>query len=82
MGTSTTPSDDRKTTSSALDIESDNNTTFGSRLLKEDNDVFSHNAWDHVEWDQEQEVMAQEKVNVQLEHPVPEQEQGNTHQVA
>lgn len=32
---------------------------------------------DHVDWDQEQEDMAKEKVSVQLENPVPEEEQGN-----
>lgn len=31
---------------------------------------------DHVEWDEEQETMAKEKVKQQLEHPVPEEEQG------
>lgn len=32
---------------------------------------------DHVDWDQEQEDIAKEKVSVQLENPVPEEEQGN-----
>lgn len=31
---------------------------------------------DHAEWDDEQEEKAKEKVSVQLENPVPEEEQG------
>ncbi|KAI8641884.1 S-adenosyl-L-methionine-dependent methyltransferase [Parasitella parasitica] len=69
----------KKRGSSALDADQDKiaekTSKFGSRLLKNDNDVFSHNAWDHVDWDQEQEDMAKEKVSQQLENPVPEEEQ-------
>lgn len=32
---------------------------------------------DHADWDEEQEQIAKEKVSVQLDHPVPEEEQGN-----
>lgn len=36
---------------------------------------------DHVEWDEEQEAMAKEKVKQQLEHPVPEEEQGKEYYI-
>ncbi|KAI8077658.1 S-adenosyl-L-methionine-dependent methyltransferase [Thamnidium elegans] len=66
----------KKRTSSALDVQEEDGTSkFGSRLLKEENDVFSQNAWDHADWDEEQEELAKEKVSVQLENPVPEEEQ-------
>ncbi|XP_017138253.1 methyltransferase-like protein isoform X2 [Drosophila miranda] len=35
---------------------------FGTRLLKDSDDVFKHNAWDHVQWDEEQELAAQAAV--------------------
>ncbi|KAI8076677.1 S-adenosyl-L-methionine-dependent methyltransferase [Gilbertella persicaria] len=65
----------KKRTSSALEEGSQEESKFGSRLLVDENDVFAHNAWDHVDWDSDQEEIAKEKVALQLEHPVPEQEQ-------
>lgn len=44
--------------------------TFGQRYLKSDDDVWNHNAWDHVEWGEEQRVEAEEKLAKQREAPV------------
>ncbi|CAD7083138.1 unnamed protein product [Hermetia illucens] len=35
----------------------------GSRVLKRNSDIFSFNAWDNVEWDDEQEAAAREAVS-------------------
>lgn len=35
---------------------------FGNRYLTEDDNVFRHNAWDHVKWNEEQEKLAIESV--------------------
>lgn len=44
--------------------------TFGQRELKDETDVWAHNAWDNVEWGEEQVAEAQEKIQQQFEHPV------------
>lgn len=44
--------------------------TFGQRYLKSEEDVFKHNAWDHVEWGEEQIQQCQEMISKQYEHPV------------
>lgn len=43
---------------------------FGQRTLTSDDDVWKHNAWDNVEWGQEQVLEAEEKIKKQYENPV------------
>lgn len=43
------------------------------RLLTTDIDPWAHNAWDKVEWDEEQENIALEKVEKQKINPVKEE---------
>lgn len=42
---------------------------FGNRLLTEEKDVFNHNAWDHVEWDEKQEKDALEIISKNSDKP-------------
>ena len=46
--------------------------SFGQRFLTEEEKVFEHNAWDNVEWDDEQFQQFQESINKQKENPVAE----------
>lgn len=45
---------------------------FGQRVLKEDDDVWAHNAWDHVEWGEEQKLEAERQLAAQKQTPVSE----------
>ena len=38
---------------------------FGNRYLTEEKDVYTHNAWDDVEWDEEQEKVVQLRLRCQ-----------------
>eukprot|EP00128_Syssomonas_multiformis_P009765 Colp12_sorted_trinity150504_noHs@11386 len=49
---------------------------FGQRKLKEEADVFQHNAWDHVEWTAEREAEAAERVKENSGEVVPPELQG------
>ncbi|KAI8063151.1 S-adenosyl-L-methionine-dependent methyltransferase [Gongronella butleri] len=68
-------SDTKKTTSSVQDVQGDESSTFGSRLLTDEDAVFNHNAWDHVEWDEEQEEYAKSQIEKHMASPVPEDQQ-------
>ncbi|RKP29286.1 methyltransferase [Metschnikowia bicuspidata] len=46
--------------------------TFGQRYLTDEDQVFSRNAWDHVEWGQEQIDDAERLIAKQYEQPVNE----------
>lgn len=48
----------------------DNPFEFGKRNLTDDSDVWNHNAWDNVEWGEEQIQQAEEKIKLQYENPV------------
>eukprot|EP00842_Homolaphlyctis_polyrhiza_P003207 jgi/Hompol1/3888/HPOL_003384-RA len=46
--------------------------TFGSRMLESEDDVFAHNAWDNVEWSEEQEESARTMIEKQWQGQVDE----------
>ncbi|KAF3985547.1 hypothetical protein FT663_05034 [Candidozyma haemuli var. vulneris] len=51
-------------------IGKDSPFTFGQRFLTDENSVFDHNAWDHVEWGEEQVKQAEELISKQYDSPV------------
>ncbi|KAI9281381.1 S-adenosyl-L-methionine-dependent methyltransferase [Umbelopsis sp. AD052] len=67
--------ENKKACSSSIDVdqEFDPAAKFGSRLLTDKDAVFNHNAWDNVEWDEEQEKHALSQIERQSSSPVPEE---------
>lgn len=51
---------------------SDEKPKFGNRFLTEDKNVFAHNAWDSVEWDEEQKKQADAKVKEDVKNVMPD----------
>ncbi|XP_044253785.1 methyltransferase-like protein isoform X2 [Tribolium madens] len=52
-------------------MSQDKRPQFGNRHLTDDDNVFQHNAWDDVEWDEEQENQARDKVRINSEVKIP-----------
>ncbi|XP_068118088.1 tRNA N(3)-methylcytidine methyltransferase METTL2-like isoform X2 [Hyperolius riggenbachi] len=48
---------------------------FGNRYLKDPSQVFQHNAWDNVQWSEEQEATARKKVLENSIQPMPTEQQ-------
>ncbi|CAG8484349.1 5755_t:CDS:2 [Scutellospora calospora] len=71
----------KKDWSSVRDVRQES-PTFGTRILENKEHVWNHNAWDNVEWDEEQERYAREKVHKQSNKPMPLEEQQKYHQDA
>jgi len=57
-------------TNSASRIGRDDPFEFGKRNLTESSDVWDHNAWDNIEWGEEQIDQANEKISEQMKFPV------------
>ena len=50
--------------------EGDDPFQFGNRILTDENDVWNHNAWDQVEWGEEQKLEAERQLEAQQQTPV------------
>ncbi|KAI8141646.1 S-adenosyl-L-methionine-dependent methyltransferase [Fennellomyces sp. T-0311] len=74
----------KKQASSALEVDNVDSEKgkFGSRLLNDPNAIFEHNAWDHVEWDDEQEQYAQSQIARHQNNPVPQEDQAKYYEQA
>jgi len=54
-------------TTATAEPDSTKRKQFGGRTLNANDDFMKHNAWDYVEWTDEQKVEAQDKINVQIQ---------------
>ncbi|CAG8549595.1 4866_t:CDS:2 [Ambispora gerdemannii] len=80
-------SDHKKKVSSVQDVRegadinplSSSSTVFGTRLLRNSEDVFNHNAWDNVVWGEDQEQYAQEQILKQSNKLVASEDQERYH---
>ncbi|KAK7467736.1 hypothetical protein BaRGS_00037044 [Batillaria attramentaria] len=57
------------------DASSTRKAPFGTRYLTDPKNVFQHNAWDNVVWDEEQEAEARQTTQEQLQHAVSAEKQ-------
>uniref|UniRef100_A0A915KEX7 Methyltransferase-like protein 2-A n=1 Tax=Romanomermis culicivorax TaxID=13658 RepID=A0A915KEX7_ROMCU len=47
---------------------------FGGRFLNDESEIFQYNAWDDVEWNDEQKFLAQEKIQKNCSKLMPEED--------
>ncbi|XP_060569124.1 tRNA N(3)-methylcytidine methyltransferase METTL2-like [Ruditapes philippinarum] len=59
---------------SNIESDGDKRKQFGNRLLTDSKNVFEHNAWDNVVWDEEQEKQARAKTEEQLANPATKED--------
>ena len=63
-------------------MEEDKRRRFGGRFLTEEDNVFKHNAWDDVEWTEEQLEAAREAVKKNSATPVTQEKREHYQQEA